>query len=195
VTRFVDEEFEFELRCLPGVTNVGLSTDPESGEKLVIVARRQDVDQVRVEAPVIAGLYAPDLEIEVTSLNEGNEHSGRDDCDAVQLVKAEFNAVDGSAEVVLIYGGALGKARSASGALIGGAEATLDALRSLGHDLPVYLVGVTKVDTSPALPVVVTLRSLDSGEDHVGVGHTGEDVHSAATATLDALVRGAGLLG
>jgi hypothetical protein len=194
MTRFVDEEFEFELRSLQGVTNVGLATDPGRAERLVVVARRRDVDTVRLEAPVIAGLYAPDLQLEVVALDETSDRFSDGDGETVNVVKAEFNAVDGSAEVTLAYGGVLGTARSDSGPLIGAAEATLAALRDLGQDLPVYLVGVTKVDTSPALPVVVTLRSLDTGEDHVGVGHSGEEVHSAATATLDALSRGAGLL-
>lgn len=191
MTRYVDEEFEFELRCLSGVSNVGLATTSGGGEKLVVVTRRQDVDSVRAEAPVIAGLYAPDLKLDVIVLDEALDGGG--DREAVTVLTADFNPADGSAEVTLTSGGEMATARSESGPLIGGAEATLAALRSLGHDLPVYLVGVTKVDTSPALPVVVTLRSIGTGADHVGVGHAGEDTRSAATATLDALARGVGL--
>ena len=61
----------------------------------------------------------------------------------VALVRAEFNATSGYCDVELSYGGRAGIGRAGSGPLIGGAEATLAALRDLGYDVPFYLLTVT----------------------------------------------------
>jgi GGDEF domain-containing protein len=79
--------------------------------------------------------------------------------------------------------------RAGSGPLIGGAEATLSALRDLGDVIPFYLMGVTKVDTVIGCSVIVALRSLAANDDRMGIALAGDDLLAASKATLDALNR------
>jgi hypothetical protein len=183
------DELEFELRSLSGVMNVGLTASAGGEKAITVVARRQDLDVVRTEAQLIANLYAPGLTIEVRSAAEPSSALASATDVVVGLVKAEFDPSDGSAEVTLVYDGALATGRSNSGPLIGAAEATLVALRHLGLDLPVYLAGVSLVDAIPGSPVVVTVRSLGSHEQHTGVAQAAEEALAAVAATLDALSR------
>jgi hypothetical protein len=107
----------------------------------------------------------------------------------ITLAAAEFNEHDGISEVHLTYGGRTGVGRAGSGPLIGGAEATLFALRDLGNVIPFYLMGVTKVDTVIGCSVIVALRSLSSDDDRMGIARADSDLVSSAKATLDALNR------
>jgi len=107
----------------------------------------------------------------------------------VILVSADFNPKDGGSEVRLSYEGHVGFGSSSSGPLIGGAEATLAALRDLGYDIPCYLMAVTNVHTSTGWPVIVTFRSLSDGGDRIGIAQAEGDLVAASKATLDALNR------
>lgn len=107
----------------------------------------------------------------------------------ITLAVAEFNEHDGISEVHLSYGGKMGVGRAGSGPLIGGAEATLAALRDLGYVIPFYLMGVTKVDTVIGGSVIVAVRSLSSDDDRMGIAQAEGDLVSSAKATLDALNR------
>ena len=108
---------------------------------------------------------------------------------ALALDAAEFNEDDGVSEVRLSFAGNVGVGRAGSGPLIGGAEATLDALRDLGNVIPFYLMGVTKVDTMIGCSVIVALRSLSANDDRMGIALAHDDLLAAAKATLDALNR------
>jgi hypothetical protein len=182
------DELEFELRCMSGVVNVGLTVGESGDEAITVVALRQDLDVVRTEAQLIANLYAPGMAIEVTgvveapSLPEGG--SG-----IIRLLKAEFDPSDGSTDVTLVCDGQLATGRSISGPLIGAAEATLSALREFDLHLPVYLWGVSLVDAMPGSPVVVTLRALGSSEQFTGVAQATEEPRASVAATLYALGR------
>ena len=105
------------------------------------------------------------------------------------LTRAEFDPTNGGCEVELTFQGRVGVGTTGSGPLIGGAEATLAALRELGFDIPFTLLAVTNVTALRNWPVIVTLRSLDDGDDRFGVAQADEDVLAAARATLDALNR------
>lgn len=182
------DELEFDLRSLRGVMNVGLTASADGSVRLIVVASREAVEAVRIEARPLADLYGFQLPIDVTNPPEAPE-SVLAKAAAASLLKAEFDPTDGCAEVTLNAGDRMATARSNSGPLIGGAEATLAALRDLGLEPRAYLAGVNKVDSAPDAPVVVKLHCIDNDEDHVGIGSAGDVVHSAASATLDAVGR------
>jgi hypothetical protein len=189
MTSTIEEDFELELRSLPGVVNVGINHH-EGGdvEGVVLSIRNHDPEAVRESAVQVASLYFPDAAV---ILEEASVAAPmRTGVTArITLAAAEFNAHDGISEVHLSYGGRIGVGRAGSGPLIGGAEATLAALRDLGNVIPFYLMGVTKVDTVIGCSVIVAFRSLSADDDRMGIARADDDLVSAAKATLDALNR------
>ena len=185
----IEEDFELELRSLPGVLNVGINRG-DSGEVngVTLLVRGEHPEAVREGALQIASLYYPDAAVVVeraSSLASGREGSSA----RVALVQADLNERDGVSEVHLGYAGGVGIGRAGSGPLIGGAEATMAALRDLGFVIPFYVMTVTKVDTAIGWSVIVTFRSLARDGDKIGIARSGGDLESAAKATLDALNR------
>jgi len=189
MTATIEEDFELELRSLPGVVNVGISHLP-SGEvdAVVLSIRNHDPELIRESATQVASLYFPNasviLEEASTPVPLRSGHTAR-----ITLVVAEFNEHDGMSEVHLLYGGRTGVGRAGSGPLIGGAEATMGALRDLGYVIPFYLMGVTKVATAIGCSVITCFRSLSADDDRMGIARADSDLVSAAKATLDALNR------
>lgn len=189
MTATIEEDFELELRSLPGVVNVGIS-HLESGEvdAVVLSIRNQDPESVRESAVQVASLYFPDASVILEEAGAAapvrTGYMAR-----ISLTVAEFNEHDGISEIHLTYAGRTGVGRAGSGPLIGGAEATLAALRDLGYVIPFYLMGVTKVDTVIGCSVIVAFRSLSADDDRMGIARAEGDLVSAAKATLDALNR------
>jgi hypothetical protein len=189
MTSTIEEDFELELRSLPGVLNVGIN-HRESGEvdSVVLFIRNQDPEAVRESAAQVASLYYPDAAVVLEeATGEPSVRSGS--AVRIVLLRAEFNEHDGISEVQLTFAGRIGTGRSGSGPLIGGAEATLAALRDLGHVIPFYLMGVSQVDTVIGCSVIVAFRSLSNDDDRMGISRSDGDLVSAAKATLDALNR------
>jgi len=190
VRRMTTDELELELRCLPGVLNVGTAGTDGEQKVVTVCAAAMHVDDVNAEALVIVGLYDADVSVTVVPLpDEGHAPPTLVDPKQVSLGGAEFDPGDGSSRVRVSCGDRLGVGTATSGPLIGGAEATLAAIRDLGVEVACYLLDVTRVDSSPASPVVVTLRATSGGEDRVGVARGRTDVEAAAGATLDAFGR------
>jgi len=184
-----EEDFELELRSLPGVLNVGIS-HRESGDvdAVKLVIHGQDCAAIKTIASQIASLYYPDATVSVEDASQVLPASGGSS-PRVALVRADFNAEDGVCEVQLAYEGRTGLGRAGSGQLFGGAEATLTALRDLGFDVPYYLLAAVSVATVRGWPVIVTLRSPSSDRDMLGIAQSERDLVSASMATLDALNR------
>jgi hypothetical protein len=189
MTSTIEEDFELELRSLPGVLNVGISHGA-GGEvdAVTLLVRSQDPDAVRDGALQVASLYFPDATVIVEYANSVPPVR-ESDGSRVALLRAEFHQNDGISEVQLSYAGRIGVGRAASGPLIGGAEATLAALRDLGFVIPFYVMTVTKVDTLTGWSVLVDFRSLSNEDDRIGIARSEGDLVSAARATLDALNR------
>ncbi len=188
-----EEDFELELRALPGVVNVGFRySDKGDVEAVALVVQSEDAGPVRVVAKQIVSLYYPDATVSVEEMQSAPivaragtfVESGR-----VALVRAEFNSHEGFCEVHLNVNGRVGVGRSQNGPLIGGAEATLEALRELGFDVPFYLVGAVNVATVRGWPVIVTLRPRANEADRHGVAQAETELVSSAKATLNALNR------
>jgi hypothetical protein len=184
-----EEDFELELRSLPGVLNVGIS-HRENGDVdgVTLFVRDQDPEAVRDVARHVSSLYYPDVTVAVEDANRVHSIRGRDSA-RVALLWTEFSEKDGVSEVHLSYEGRVGTGLSSSGPLIGGAEATMAALRELGYEIPCYLMAVNNVHTSTGWPVIVTFRSLADGSDRIGIAQAESELESAAKATLDALNR------
>ncbi|MGO9029978.1 MAG: hypothetical protein ACLQOZ_15290 [Acidimicrobiales bacterium] len=189
MTARIEDDFELELRSLPGVVSVGIRHG-EGGEveAVSVLSRGQDPEAVRESAVQLASIYFPDVPVVVEEARD--LRSILPERARVALESAGFEEHDGMAEVRLSHAGRVGIGRAGSGPLIGGAEATLSALRDLGYGIPFYLMTVTEVDMSTGTSVILTLRSLANSEDRMGIARwDGDIVLSAARATLDALNR------
>ena len=126
----IEEDFELELRSLPGVVNVGM-THGEDGdvESVVLTIRNHDPEVVRESAIQVASLYFPDAAVILEEASTPRPDRGGVAAAArIALEAAEFNDRDGVSEVRLGFAGRVGVGRAGSGPLIGGAEATLGAL-------------------------------------------------------------------
>jgi hypothetical protein len=184
-----DEDFELELRSLPGVVNVGMThRDNGDVDAVTLIVNGEDPGAIRSVALQIASLYYPEAIVTVEDANHAVIARGGGGA-RVALVRADFSTDDGVCEVLLSYGGRVGIGRAESGPLIGGAEATLLALRDLGLEVPFYLMAVNSVATVRGWPVIVTLRSLSNDGDRVGMAQSEGDLVSSAKATLSALNR------
>ena len=183
-----EEDFDLELRSLPGVINVGIDRR-EGGdiEAVTLVVANEDPATVRADAAQIASLYFPEVEVRVERAS--GELAAAMSPSRVALVRADYDSTEGVCEVHLAYNGRIGIGRSGSGLLIGGAEATLDALRDLGYDIPFTLFNVNYVPNGKDHPVVVTLTSRSNDADRFGVARADDDMVSAIKATLDSLNR------
>jgi hypothetical protein len=189
MTSTIEEDFELELRSLPGVVNVGINhADGGDVDSVVLFIRNHDPEAVRESAIQVASLYYPEASVVLEQVN-GIPLARLGHAARISLTRAEFNEHDGISEVHLSYANRIGTGRAGSGPLIGGAEATLAALRDLGHVIPFYLMGVTKVDTVIGCSVIVAFRSLSDEDDRMGIARAEGDLVSAAKATLDALNR------
>ncbi len=184
----IDEDFELELRSLPGVMSVGLDRD-DGGvvNGVTLLVRSPATDQVRDGASQIASFYYPDITVSVEPAKSGTTGPGAGA--RVALIGVDFNETNGMSEVQLSYDGRLGAGREGSGPLIGGADAALSALRQLGFVVPFYVLTVTTIDTAIGTAVIVTLRSIIGSDDAIGIARSEGDTASAARATLDALNR------
>ena len=183
-----EEDFELELRSLPGVLNVALErNDADEVGRVTLLVYGPNAHETETVAQQIATLYFPQAHIVVESANE-ELHPAAGGARVV-LERATFDAQSGGCEVELSYAGRHVVAHTGSGPLIGGAEATLAALADLGFDIPFTLLSVTNVTALRSWPVIVALRARGEGDDRFGVAQADEDVVAAAKATLDALNR------
>ena len=155
----------------------------------MLTIRNHDPEVVRESAIQVASLYYPDAAVILEETRAARPTGAGSPAARIALEAAEFNEDDGVSEVRLSFAGRVGVGRAGSGPLIGGAEATLDALRDLGNVIPFYLMGVTKVDTMIGCSVIVALRSLAANDDRMGIALAQDDLLAAAKATLDALNR------
>jgi len=188
-----EEDFELELRALPGVVNVGFRYGERGGVDAVsLVVHANEAGPVRVVAKQIVSLYYPNatINVEEIKLMASSAATGSAvDVSRVVLVRAEFNAPEGTCEVHLNLSGRIGVGRSTSGPLVGGAEATIDALRHLDIEIPFYLVSAVNIATTRGWPVVVTLRSTNDDVDRYGIANAESELVSSTKATLNALNR------
>jgi hypothetical protein len=125
-----------------------------------------------------------------------HEREGISGAPRVSLLGASFDAERGSTEVTVELGAVRGTGRAPAGALIGGAQATLDALHALGKDVPFYLVSAERPPGIPGEPVVVVLAARHGGTkrplggtERIGVSGGDSDLDAASRATLSALNR------
>jgi hypothetical protein len=183
-----EEDFELELRSLPGVLNVSIERDGDALGVVTLLVYGPNARETEAVAQQIATLYFPEARIVVESANEELTPAGTSGARVV-LEHAIFDPTSGGCEVELSFAGRRAFGRTGSGPLIGGAEATLAALADLGFDIPFTLLSVTNVTALRSWPVIVALRSRENGDDRFGVAQADEDVLAAAKATLDALNR------
>ncbi|MGC8498554.1 MAG: hypothetical protein ACP5OV_03515 [Acidimicrobiales bacterium] len=187
MTARIDEDFEIELRSLPGVLNVAIEHDVTAGGRVTLLVVGPHPGKTAQAALQVASLYYPDITVVVEQAAEASPVVVGDA--RVILVRADYDVAAGSCEVELTHRGRVGIGHSSSGPLIGGAEATLLALRDLGYDVPFRLAGATTVPALRTWPVLVTMRSTADGQERFGVALAGDDVVAAARAALDALNR------
>ncbi|MDE3044170.1 MAG: hypothetical protein KGJ10_05025 [Acidobacteriota bacterium] len=183
-----DEDFELELRSIPSVVAVSVERD-ELGAANVVTLHDAGTQLARTEtlARQVLSFYYPQakLIIEPIALSAQMNHRPP----RVIIERADVTPGDAGAEVRLTCNGATGTGRAGSGPLIGGAQATLDALRDLGMEVPYSLMSASAVPLSNSWPVIVVLRSNVSRAELMGIAHAPDEIWSAARATLNALNR------
>jgi len=90
-----EEDFELELRSLPGVLNVGISHRASGDVDAVkLVIHGQDCAAIKTIASQIASLYYPDATVSVEDASQASTHRIAE-TSRVALVRADFNADDG----------------------------------------------------------------------------------------------------
>src|SRR5271155_2549281 len=109
----IDEDFELELRSLPGVMSVGLSRNGAGVEGVTLLVRSHATDDVQVGATQIASFYYPDVTVTVETANSASNAAMGGA--RVALVGVSFNEADGVSEVTLSYDGRIGFGREGSG--------------------------------------------------------------------------------
>ena len=106
-----EEDFELELRSLPGVLNVGIThRDKGDVEGVTLVVLGQDPSAVRAIAMQIVSLYYPDATVLVETVHNVQLPTGGD-VPRITLVRANFNQDDGVCEVHLSNNGRIGVGR------------------------------------------------------------------------------------
>ena len=184
-----DEDLELELRSLVGVLSVNVNYDERGDAAAVtLLVISPDLETTRSEALQILSFYYPEASLVIEQANDAVREMSRDHS-RVAIVGVEFDQSAGSAEVTLQYNGRTGVGRSVSGPLIGGADATLAALRDLGVELPFSLLSVNSVSLVNRWPVIVSLRSMRNDTDRMGLALADGELLSAVKATLNALNR------
>ena len=183
-----DEDFELELRSIPGVVSIAVARN-DAGATSRVTLHDAGTQHGRTEtlARQIMSFYYPKADLVVESIALAGEQSHRPA--RVIIERADAQSGDVGAEVRLNFEGASGVGRAGSGPLIGGAQATLAALRDLGLEVPYTLMSATAVPLSNSWPIIVVLRSVASRAQLMGIAHAPDEVWSAARATLDALNR------
>lgn len=91
-----EEDFDLELRSLPGVINVGIDR-LEGGdiEAVTLVVANDDPATVRADAVQIASLYFPEVEVRVERAS--GELASAVSPTRVALVRADYDSTRGSA--------------------------------------------------------------------------------------------------
>ena len=189
MTSRIEEDFELELRSLPGVLNVAVNRHEDGTVNVVtLLVYGLIVQETEGVATQIASLYFPDATIIVEDANNVLTPNSAENARVI-LTRAVCEGDGGACEVELNFRGRSAMGHSRSGPLIGGAESTLLALRDLGCDFPFSLVSVTSLPASRNWPVIVTMRAISDGSERYGIAQDDDDVVAAAKATLDALNR------
>jgi hypothetical protein len=185
-----DTDFEFELRALPGVLSVEIERDAagEVGSVTLLVSANGE-QAVQGAALTITSLYYPDASVTVVGTNRAQLRSADTGRPGRVAVVGVSSGEDGAITVNLRYRGEDSSGTSMNGPLIGGAEATLEALRGLDCHIPFYLNSVTRVASAMDAPVVVVLRSVIDTTERLGVAQSDDDLTAAVRATLNALNR------
>ena len=158
-----EEDFELELRSLPGVLNVGISHRDDEVDVVTLVVNSKDPSATKLVATQIASLYYPEAAVVIEDANRALS-SARAGGPRVALVRADFDPSDGCCEIQLAYDGRVGIGRAGSGPL-------------------------NNVTNGRDWPVIVTLRSLTNDADRFGIARAEDDLVSAVKATLDSLNR------
>ncbi|MHB1209239.1 MAG: hypothetical protein ACYC1I_05980 [Acidimicrobiales bacterium] len=189
MTTRTDEDLELELRSLPGVLSVSITYDDRDDVDVVtLLVIGAELDSTRSEAHLILSLYYDDATLVIEEANDAIIQMSRDHS-RVAIVDAQLDHATGTAQVQLQYNGRTGIGHSASGPLIGGADATLAALRDLGIEVPFSLLSVNSVSLMNRWPVIVTLRSTRSDNDRMGIALSEGELLSSVKSTLNALNR------
>jgi hypothetical protein len=189
MTTRTDEDLELELRSLPGVLSVSITYGArDEVEVVTLLVIGSDFESTRSEAHLILSLYYADAALVIEEANDALIQMSRDHS-RVAIVDAQFEHATGAVRVQLQYNGRTGIGHSGSGPLIGGADATLAALRELGLEVPFSLLSVNSVSLMNRWPVIVTLRSTRNESDRMGIALAEGELLSSVKSTLNALNR------
>lgn len=189
MTSRIDEDLELELRSLPGVLSVSVTyNDRGDADVVTLLVTSLDLEATRSEALQILSLYYPGASLVIERANDAALQMSRDHS-RVAIIDVELDHSTGTVEVRLQHNARTGVGRSGSGPLIGGADATLAALRDLGIELPFSLLSVNSVSLMNRWPVIVTLRSTRNDTDRMGIALAEGELLSSVKSTLNALNR------
>ncbi|MGH9103329.1 MAG: hypothetical protein ACRDYD_10190 [Acidimicrobiales bacterium] len=185
-----DEELsalELELRQLPDVASLSLSTEGGQVRLELLVAGPQPGEDLRRRADELARSHLDlPVAVEIGSLVFRRTEVLTE---RVRLLHVSRPDPQAATEVVLFHRGAHSIGRVSELGAPAAVAATLEALRGLGARLPFRTLSAVPVPGDPGGGVVVVLGALEGGPDRLGVARGRHEEESASRATLHALNR------
>jgi hypothetical protein len=181
-------DFELELRRLPGVAGVGFS---ERDGMTVVHLLAPDTDRVEEIRRRAGQLGKRHVEGPVTiELDDGDGPVAPSAESRVRLLAVRRDRESGETEVHLAFGASRTVGRGPGDALKGAAEAAVEGLTKLGADIPYRIGEVVAIGQAGVQTVLVEMAPLRPGLDVRHGAADGPSIEEAAArATLHALNR------
>ena len=184
------DAMELELRQLPQVLAVAIQAGSDnlavhilasSGDASDLRRSAAQIAEGHTQTPVTIDVAVPVIPHPVTPVVAGGRQR-------VQLLTVRRPSRGDEVEVHLAFRGARTVGRGPFGTLAGSVDATIDALRGLGAQLPFDLKAATRVGIGDDLAVLVVFSGRSFG-DRMGIARADTVEESTCRATLHALNR------
>jgi hypothetical protein len=192
------DQLELELRRIPSVTGVGLTTD-DDGLVVYVSAEGVSADRTSLRSTIaqqIRGLVDGPVAIEIdhiakpASVPSDEPASGFHRPPRVRLVDVEVEGYTSDVVVRLTHAGRQSVGRGEAGSPADAARATMRALNALGAKVPFSVRAIeSPVGTTADRAVVVMLEGDDERAQRYGIARAHTLEEAACRATLHALNR------
>ena len=189
------DQLELELRRIPSVTGVGLTSD-EDGLVVYVSAEGATADRTSLRSTIaqqIRGLVDGPVAIEIDHVAKPASAPAEAEFrrpPRVRLVEVEVEGYTSDVVVRLTHGGRQSVGRGEAGSPADAARATMRALNALGAKVPFNVRAIeSPVGTTADKAVVVMLEGDDQEAQRYGIARAHTVEEAACRATLHALNR------